>query len=204
QSRMWENFVARGRPFWEHFLPKAQGVFASLRGVSLDAFHFAINEVKPSTIRVEADELTYNLHILLRFDMEQALIQGDLKTADLPGAWSERFKAYFGFEPPNDAEGVLQDVHWSSGSLGYFPTYTLGNLYAAQLFEQARKDLSDLDGQFRRGEFRPLLEWLREKIHRHGRRYTPPDLVKKVTGRAPGAQPLLDYLGAKFGALYGF
>lgn len=203
QSRTWENFVARSRPFWEHFLPKAQESFEALRGVSLDSFIFAVNEVKPSPIRVEADELTYNLHILLRYDIEQALMRDELKTADLPGAWNERFKAAFGFAPANDAEGVLQDVHWSGGSLGYFPTYTLGNLYAAQFFEQARKDLADVDQQFRRGDFRPFLGWLREKIHTQGMRYSAPELVEKVTGKPPGAGALLEYLRSKFGALYG-
>lgn len=203
QSRTWENFVARSRPFWEYFFPKAQEAFESLRGVSLDTFVFAINEVKPSTIRVEADELTYNLHILLRYEIERALIAGDLKTADLPGAWNEKFKASFGFAPPNDAEGVLQDVHWSGGSLGYFPTYTLGNLYAAQFVAKARKDLGDLDGQFRRGDFAPFLAWLRKNVHTQGMRYSAPDLVEHVTGKPPSAAPLLDYLRTKFGALYG-
>lgn len=202
QSRMWENFVGRSLAFWEHFYPQAQAVFEALQKVPLEAFHFAINEVKPSTIRVEADEVTYNLHILLRFELELALMRGDLSVEDLPGAWNERFKNYLGFEPPNDAEGVLQDVHWSGGMIGYFPTYTLGNLYAAQFFEQANRDLGDLQAQFRRGEFMPLLEWLREKIHRHGMRYTATELAEVITGKPLSAQPLLNYLQEKFGQLY--
>ncbi|OYT69129.1 MAG: carboxypeptidase M32, partial [Armatimonadetes bacterium JP3_11] len=141
QSRMWENFVGRSRAFWEYFYPMAQQHFDALKEVSLDDFVFAINAVQPSTIRVEADEVTYNLHIMLRFELELALLRNELQVADLPSAWNEKFKTYMGFEPPNDAEGVLQDVHWSGGMIGYFPTYSLGNLYAAQLFEAAERDL---------------------------------------------------------------
>ncbi len=202
QSRMWENFVGRSRAFWEHFYPIAQQYFSALHDVSLDEFVFAINAVQPSTIRVEADEVTYNLHILLRFELELALMRGELKVADLPSAWNERFKAYMGFEPPNDAQGVLQDVHWSGGMIGYFPTYTLGNLYAAQLFEQAERDLGDLQAMFRKGEFRPLLEWLRTHIHQQGKRYTAKQLVERVTGKPPSAEPLLNYFQRKFGTLY--
>src|SRR5438132_6024740 len=146
QSRMWENQVGRSRPFWEHFFPQAKQLFNSaLRDVSIDDFVFAINDVRPSFIRVEADEATYNMHIILRFEMEQALISGDLKPADVPGAWNEKFKKSFNLTPPSDALGCLQDIHWSMGGIGYFPTYTLGNLYAAQFMEQASKDLGDLD-----------------------------------------------------------
>ena len=204
QSRMWENFVGRGRAFWERFFPKAQGTFPKALGdVSLGAFYFAINHVRPSFIRVEADEVTYNLHILLRFELEEALVEGELETADLPGLWNERFKHYFGMRPPDDARGCLQDVHWSAGLIGYFPTYTLGNLYGAQFFEQAREDLGDLDEQFAAGEFQPLLGWLREKIHRHGKRYRAPELVERVTGKPLDHRPLMRHLKAKFGPLYG-
>lgn len=202
QSRMWENFVGRSRAFWDYFYPLAQQHFTALQDVCLDDFVFAINAVKPSTIRVEADEVTYNLHILLRFELELALLRDELKVADLPSAWNERFKAYMGFTPPNDAEGVLQDVHWSGGMIGYFPTYSLGNIYAAQFYEAAERDLGDLQAMFRKGEFRPLLEWLREKIHRQGKRYTAKELVERVTGRPPSAEPLLNYFQRKFGELY--
>ena len=204
QSRMWENFVGRGRAFWEHFSPKAEEAFPkALAGVSPGAFYFAINQVRPSFIRVEADEVTYNLHILLRFELEQALVEGEFKAAELPGVWNERFEQYFGMRPPDDARGCLQDVHWSAGLIGYFPTYTLGNLYGAQFFEQAREDLGDLDEQFAAGEFQPLLGWLREKIHRHGKRYRAPELVERVTGKPLDHQPLMRHLKAKFGPLYG-
>lgn len=202
QSRMWENFVARSRSFWEFFLPKAQDHFDALKGVALDDFVFAANEVCPSTIRVEADEITYNLHIMLRFELELAMLRGDLEVDDLPDAWNEKFAHYMGFAPPNDAEGVLQDVHWSSGLIGYFPTYSLGNLYAAQLFEAARRDLGDLDEQFRQGEFKPLLGWLRENIHQHGSRYTPKELAERITGKPVSAEPLLNYFERKFVPLY--
>lgn len=203
QSRMWENFVGRSRAFWEYFYPQAQASFDALKDVSLDEFHFAINEVRPSTIRVEADEITYNLHIILRFELELALLRGDLNVDDLPAAWNERFKHYLGFEPPNDAEGVLQDIHWSEALIGYFPTYSLGNLYAAQLFDAAARDLGDLHAQFRRGEFKTLLGWLREKIHSQAQRYTPQELAERVTGQKLSAEPLLNYLENKFTGLYG-
>lgn len=203
QSRMWENFVGRSRAFWEHFYPIAQEHFDALRDVPLDDFVFAINAVQPSTIRVEADEVTYNLHILLRFELELALLRNELQVADLPAAWNEKFKHYMGFEPPNDAEGVLQDVHWSGGMIGYFPTYTLGNLYAAQLFEAAQRDLGDLHAQFRKGEFMPLLEWLREKIHHQGQRYPAKELIERITSAPPSAEPLINYFQSKFIPLYG-
>ena len=203
QSRLWENFVGRSRAFWEYFFPQARQMFPEALGdVSLNAFHFAINDVRPSFIRVDADEATYNLHILLRFEMEQALISGDLKVADVPAAWNEAFKGLFGLSPPDDARGCLQDTHWSGGAIGYFPTYTLGNLYAAQFFAQARADLGDLDAQFRRGEFALLKEWLNAKIHRHGQRYRAADLLVAVTGNPLSHRPFLDHLRNKFASLY--
>jgi carboxypeptidase Taq len=203
QSRLWENFVGRSRAFWEYWLPRAQGTFPdALAGVNLDAFVFAINDVRPSFIRVDADEATYNLHVLLRFELEQALIAGDLSAADLPGAWAERMRHLLGLTPPDDAHGCLQDIHWSGGGFGYFPTYTLGNLYAAQLFTKVRAELGDLDEQFRRGEFLPLKEWLNRKIHREGQRYRAADLVGAVTGEPLNPRYLLQHLTQKFGALY--
>ena len=204
QSRMWENFVGRSRAFWAHFFPKAQEAFpGALGGVALDDFYFAINDVRPSFIRVEADEATYNLHILLRFEIEQALIGGDLPAADVPGAWNGAFARYFGLTPPDDARGCLQDIHWSGGGIGYFPTYTLGNLYAAQFFQQAQADLGDIEAQFAAGDFAQLRAWLAEKIHRQGQRYRAGELVEAVTGTPLSPRPLMDHLKAKFAPLYG-
>ncbi len=204
QSRLWENLVGRRKSFWRFFLPKAREIFGSALGdIDQNTWHFAINDIRPSFIRVESDEATYNLHILMRFELEQALVSGDLKVPDLPGAWNEKMKKYLGITPPDDARGCLQDIHWSGGSIGYFATYTLGNLYAAQFYEQAQKDLGDLDAMFARGEFAPLLGWLREKIHRHGKRYRASELVKRVTGNALSAEPLLRHLRGKAHELYG-
>jgi carboxypeptidase Taq len=203
QSRLWENQVGRGRPFWEHFFPRARQVFFdALADVRLDDFLFAVNDVRPSFIRVEADEATYNMHIILRFELEQALVRGDLKPADVPGVWNERFQKSFQLTPPDDAQGCLQDIHWSMGGIGYFPTYTLGNLYAAQFMEHARKDLDGLDEDFRRGEFGQLKGWLNEKVHRHGLRYRAGELCRRVTGKPLSHKPLIAYLRDKFGPLY--
>jgi carboxypeptidase Taq len=205
QSRMWENLVGRSRSFWRYFLPKARAAFPeTLAGVSDDDWYFAINDVRPSLIRTEADEATYNLHVLLRFEIERALLRKELSPADLPGAWNEKMRQYLGLTPPDDARGCLQDIHWSGGAVGYFPTYTLGNLYAAQFFEKAKEDLGgDLDAQFARGDFAPLLGWLRKNIHSQGKRYTPPKLVQNVTGKPLSAEPLLRHLRRKAGELYG-
>jgi carboxypeptidase Taq len=183
QSRLWEQRVGRGLPFWRHFYPLAKQVFhEALHGVSLETFHRAVNHVEPSFNRVRADAVTYNLHILLRFEIEQALVAGELPAADLPAAWREKHVQYLGLAPPNDAEGCLQDSHWAGGMFGYFPGYTLGNLIAAELFEAAERDLGDLSESFAVGEFSPLLTWLREKIHRHGQRYSASELILRATG----------------------
>jgi carboxypeptidase Taq len=203
QSRMWENMVARSQPFWQHFYPKARTVFPSLREVSQEAFLHAINEVKPSLIRVEADEVTYNLHVLLRFELEVALIRGDLQVEDLPEAWNRKMDKLLGLVPPDHSRGVMQDVHWSTGSIGYFPTYTLGNLYAAQFFQKARKDLGNPEESMAQGEFGDLLAWLRQNIHSRGSTYLPRDLLERVTGEALNPDYLIDYLEAKYSALYG-
>jgi carboxypeptidase Taq len=203
QSRWWENLVGRSRAFWQHFYPAAKTAYPEALGnVPLDAFYFAVNEVKPSLIRVEADEATYNLHILIRFELEQALIDGDLAVADLPGAWNDKYRDALGIVSPTDADGVLQDIHWSAGLIGYFATYSLGNLYAAQFFERARADLGDLDAAFAKGEFAPLLAWLREKIHRHGQRYTSGQLCERITGKPLDHDPLMRHLRSKLGPLY--
>jgi carboxypeptidase Taq len=204
QSRMWENLVGRGRAFWRHFLPLLQQTFpAQLGGVDVAQFYRAINRSQPSLIRVEADELTYNLHIMLRFELELALLEGALSVAALPAAWNEGMQQYLGLTPPNDALGVLQDVHWSGGMIGYFPTYTVGNVISAQLFEQARAELGDLDAQFAAGEFGALLGWLRRNLHTHGRKFTPRELLERIVGGRVQAGPYLAYLRGKFGELYG-
>ncbi|MGQ0613473.1 MAG: carboxypeptidase M32 [Planctomycetaceae bacterium] len=204
QSRLWENFVGRSLPFWRRYAPLARECFpAAMRGVSVEDLHAAVNVVQPSFIRIEADEATYNLHIFLRFELELAMLSGDLSVADLPGAWNEAFRRMFDLTPPDDARGCLQDVHWSEGLFGYFPTYTLGNLYAAQLFAAARRDVGDLDSRVARGDFAPLLSWLRERIHRHGRRYVARRLVEGATGEALDSTMLLRHLEGRFSELYG-
>jgi carboxypeptidase Taq len=204
QSRLWENAVGRSRPFWSYCLPLARRIFHEPLGdVGLDEFLFAINHVEPSVIRVQADEVTYNLHILVRFELEQALVAGDLAVADLPAAWAEKYRHYLGVTPRNDAEGCLQDIHWSAGLIGYFPTYTLGNLYAAQMFARAGRDLGDLDAAFARGDFAGLLGWLRENVHRQGHRFRPAQLVERVTGSPPDHRPLVHALRRKYGELSG-
>ena len=204
QSRLWENLVGRSRAFWRHFLPQAKIAFAeSLGDVSEDAWYKAINDIRPSLIRVEADEATYNLHILLRFELEQSMVAGELAAADVPAAWNQKMRDYLGLTPPDPAKGVLQDIHWSIGAIGYFSTYTLGNLYAAQFFEQARKDLPDLDAMFARGELAPLREWLRKNIHSQGQRFTAKQLVKHVTGRELTVGPLMEHLRKKAAEVYG-
>ncbi|HZL87406.1 MAG TPA: carboxypeptidase M32 [Pirellulaceae bacterium] len=204
QSRMWENQVGRSRALWEHFFPKAQAEFPDALGqTSLDDFFFAINNVQPSLIRVEADEATYNLHIIVRFELEQALLTGELPIADVPGAWKEKYRQYLGIEPADDADGALQDIHWSAGLVGYFPTYSLGNLYAAQFFEQADKDLGGLAAMFARGEFAPLKKWLNENIHHRGKCFSAAELVQLVTGRPLSHAALMRHLRGKLGRLYG-
>lgn len=203
QSRLWENLVARSRGFWTYFYPKAQQAFPALGDVSVDDFYFAINDVRPSLVRVEADEATYNLHILVRFELERALLANDLQSADLPDAWNDKYRRYLGITPPNNQTGVLQDVHWAAGLIGYFPTYSLGNLYAAQFFAKAKADLGNLEDMLARGDFQPLREWLRMNIHCHGQRWPAAELVKRVTGQALSAKPLVEYLRTKLFPLYG-
>jgi len=204
QSRLWENFVGRSRPFWTWALNEARSVFgSSLDPVTLDEVYGAMNIVEPSLIRVESDEATYNLHIMLRFDLERAMLSGDLPVKDLPGAWNERVRTDLGIEVPDDRRGVLQDVHWSIALLGYFPTYTLGNLYAAHFHAEIRRQFPDLDAQIERGEFGELLGWLTREIFQYGRQYTAPDLCRRITGRSLGAEPFMVYLEGKLRPLYG-
>jgi len=204
QSRLWENMVGRSRAFWEHFLPSAKRHFGSpFDDVTVDSIYFAVNDVRASLIRVEADEATYNLHIMIRFELEKEMLEGTLSPADLPDAWNERYEGYLGVRPPTDREGVLQDIHWSGGLIGYFPTYTLGNLVAAQLFEKAREDLGDIDAQIAAGDLAPLRDWLRANVHRSGSRLPADRLVEHVTGRPLSDDPMLDHLQKKLGPLYG-
>ena len=204
QSRLWENAIGRSRAFWSHWLPLARSVFRDpLHAVDLDAFHAAINRVEPSLIRVQADEVTYNLHILIRFELEQALLGGDLLVADLPEAWDAKYRDYLGIDPPDDASGCLQDIHWAAGLVGYFPTYTLGNLYAAQLRDRADGELGGLEAGLARGDFAPLLAWLRENVHLPGHRYPAADLIRRATGSEIDHRPLVRSLRDKYGPIYG-
>ena len=204
QSRLWENQVARSRAFWTFWLPRAQAHFPEAHaGADAEALYRAVNRVAPSLIRVEADELTYHLHILLRFEIERELVAGRLAVADVPDAWAARMEAFLGLTPPSDADGCLQDIHWALGAIGYFPTYTLGTLMSAQLFEAARRDLGDLDEAFARGEYRPLLDWMRQHVHRWGRVRSARQILQETTGGPLSAAPWLAYAREKFGALYG-
>jgi carboxypeptidase Taq len=203
QSRMWENLVGRSMPFWNHFYGRLQEFFPTqLDGVSVDTFYRGINKVEPSFIRVEADEATYNLHVMLRLELEIALMEGSLAVADLPEAWNARMQEYLGVTPPDDAKGVLQDVHWSSGLIGYFPTYALGNLISVQLWEKINEDMPDLAVQIEKGEFSELLGWLRTNIHRHGAKFEPQELVQKVTGSKIDPTAYLRYLRTKYSEIY--
>lgn len=203
QSRLWENQVARSRPFWTWCFPLLKKFFgSSVDGLTVNDAYSAANIVEPSFIRVEADEVTYHMHVMVRFDIERALMNEELAVADVPGVWNEKYRAYLGLKVPDDRRGCLQDVHWSLASVGYFPTYTLGSLYAAQFFEQVRRDVGDLDDQLACGEFGPLRAWLSERIHQHGMRYRAADLCERVTGEPLSAEPLMRQLEAKLKPLY--
>lgn len=205
QSRMWENFVGRGRPFWTWALPELQRQTGdpAIQALDVDTVYRGLNTVDPNLIRIESDEATYNLHIMLRYDLERAMLTGDLSVADLPGVWNDRVRSDLGLEVPDDKTGVLQDIHWSMGAIGYFPTYTLGNLYAAQLWDAIGAALPDLDDQLARGELGGLLGWLRTNVHAHGRRYTAGELCRRATGRPLSHEPLLRYLEGKLRPVYG-
>ncbi|ELZ11507.1 carboxypeptidase M32 [Natrialba aegyptia] len=203
QSRLWENHVGRSRAFWEYFLPIARERFPELESVSPEAAYEAANQVyDDNLIRTEADELTYHLHIVIRFEIERDLIAGDLDVSEVPDAWNDKYEEYLGVRPDTDAEGCLQDIHWSHGSFGYFPTYSLGSVLAAQLYAAAEDDQGEFGEQIREGEFGGLNGWLRENIHRHGKRYTTPDLIERATGDELGADPFLGYVKSKYGDLY--
>lgn len=204
QSRLWENLVGRNEAFLNYFFPQAKAAFpAALTDVDAGEFFNAINAVTPSLIRVEADEVTYSLHIIIRFELEQEMIDGDLAVADLPEAWNSRYQEFLGITPPHDGDGVLQDIHWSGSDIGYFPTYALGSLYAAQFFDQAEKDLGSLDEQFQKGEFQTLRQWLNTNVHEPGQCYSAAELVRKVTGSELTEASLINRLRAKLEKVYG-
>jgi carboxypeptidase Taq len=199
QSRLWENFVGRSLPFWRHFFPVLQARFPDQLGnITTDQFYEAVNRVSPSLIRVEADEATYNLHVMLRVELEMGLIEGAVQPTDLPELWRTRMTEYLGVTPTNDAEGVLQDIHWSAGLFGYFATYTLGNVIAAQLWDTFGENNPERDDAISRGDFQPLLCWLRAAIHQHGCKYEPPELIERVTGVSVDPEPYLRYLEGKY------
>ena len=204
QSRLWENQVGRSRAFWTWLAPIAKKHFApALDRFGVDDFFGCVNVIEPTFIRVEADEATYHLHVMLRFDCERALIRGDLAVADLPAWWNTRVQNDLGLTVPDDARGCLQDIHWSMGAIGYFATYSLGSLLAAQLWETIREKVPGVEDSVTQGEFGPLLEWLRENIHVHGRRYTAAELTERLTGAPLSHEPLMRYLGAKLRPMYG-
>jgi carboxypeptidase Taq len=205
QSRFWENCIGRGIDFWTFFYPLLQQYFPQqLNNISLDTFYKAANRVAPSLIRTEADEVTYHFHVMIRYEIEKGLIAGALNTKDIPAKWNELYDKYLGVTPKDDKTGVLQDVHWSHGSFGYFPTYTLGSFYAAQFFARAGKDIMGLSSKITNGELTALLPWLREKIHRHGRRYTSEELCERVTGEKLNTAFFMQYIENKYAGVYGF
>jgi len=204
QSRMWENMIGRSLPFWEHYTPVLRDLHGGkLDGIAPEQFYQAVNRVRPSFIRVEADECTYNLHVILRFEIELDLVEGRIAVADIPDAWNAKVKQYLGLDVPSNTMGCLQDIHWSHGSMGYFPTYALGNLYSAQMFDVILRDLPGLWDDVRAGRFVPLLGWLREHVHQHGRRKLAGELIRDISGRDLTPDAYLAYLESKYAALYG-
>jgi len=203
QSRLWENQVGRSLPFWKWCAPKLSEFFgAAVQGFSIEELYGAANIIEPGFIRVDADEATYNMHVMVRFEIERLLISGALAPKDLPGEWNSRYKEYLNLTVPDDRRGCLQDVHWSMGAFGYFPTYTLGTLYSAQFFDAAKRALPGMEDGFAKGDFAPLLHWLNKEIHAHGRRYLPEELCRRVTGEPLSSEPYLKYLDGKLRPLY--
>lgn len=202
QSRMWENQVGRSKAFWQHYFPKLQAAFPDLKNTTTDQFYHGINRVRPSFIRVESDEVTYNLHILVRYEIEKALIEGTMKVDEVPEAWAAKMQEYLGVTPANDAEGALQDIHWSHGSFGYFPTYTLGNLYSAQFFHTAKKQIPDLENHIAQGNLLALKNWLNQEIHAVGKMESSETIVQRVTGEPLDARYFVDYLWQKYGEIF--
>jgi len=204
QSRMWENMVGRSHEFWQFYIEEFKSCFSHLPSdLDVDTLHRGVNTVKPSLIRVESDEATYNLHIMVRYEIEKQLVNGNIAIADLPEFWNSKMQEYLGVTPPNDTKGVLQDIHWSMGAIGYFPTYTLGNLYAAQLYAAALADDPTITEKIAKGQFTVLLEWMRSHIHVHGSKLLPADLMTQATGKEPNSDAFVDYLQSKFTKIYG-
>jgi len=203
QSRMWENLVGRSLPFWEYFYPLLQKTFSKQLGnIKLSDFYKGINKVKPSLVRVEADEATYNMHVMLRLEIEMGLVEGSIDVKDLSEIWNAKMQEYLGVVPGNDTEGVLQDIHWSMGAIGYFSTYAIGNLVSAQLWECINKDISNLPDQLRKGDFLELLDWLRKNLHQHGAKFEPQELVQRITGSKITPEPYINYLNKKYSEIY--
>ncbi len=203
QSRLWENNVGRSLSFWKKYYSRLQQLFPDqLKDISSDHFYKAINKVAPSLIRTSADELTYHFHVMIRFELEVALMEGKIGVADLPASWNAKYMEYLGIEVPDDTQGVLQDVHWSHGSFGYFPTYSIGSFYAAQFYNQAAREINGLSTYIEQGNFQPLLDWLREKIHRHGRLYTSDELCHKITGKGLDFNEFMIYASKKYQQIY--
>lgn len=202
QSRFYENIIGRSKEFWDYFYPEAQKAFPQFEGVSFEEFYRGINVVEPSLIRTEADELTYSLHVIIRYEIEKALIKGEVEVKDLPQLWNEKYKEYLGVEPKNDAEGVLQDVHWSDGSFGYFPSYALGNLYGAQFLNKMIKDIPEVFKEIQEGNLMSIHQWLKDNIHKHGGVHKPAELIKMVTGEELTAKYFIEYLNSKYKEIY--
>ena len=204
QSRLWEKVIGQSMPFWTYFYPKLQALFPQLSDCSLSDFYASINEVKPGFIRVESDELTYNLHILIRYEIEQALFNDNISVKSLPELWNAKMKDYLGLDVKNDSQGVLQDVHWSCGLFGYFPTYTLGNLYSTMLFDQIKKDIPELETLISKGNFLVIKNWCQDNVYCHGRLYTPKQLIKRITGSSLSCNSFVSYLNRKYSEIYQF
>jgi carboxypeptidase Taq len=203
QSRLWENNVGRSLAYWKFNYPKIQSLFPeNLKNVSVEDFYKAMNIVKPSLIRTSADELTYHFHVMIRFEIEKALIEGTIEVKDLPSAWNKKYKDYLGIDVPSDQKGVLQDIHWSHGSFGYFPTYSLGSFYAAQFFAKACKDIPDLEKEIEKGNLASLLEWLRQHVHQYGKFYSAEELCIKLTGEKLNFKFFMEYAQKKYALLY--
>ncbi len=202
QSRFYENMIGRSKEFWTYFLPDVKKILPHIGDIKIEEFYKGINKVKPSTNRLAADELTYSLHIIIRYELEKAIINEDIEVEDLPALWNEKYKEYLGIEPENDAEGILQDMHWGSGLIGYFPSYALGNLYDGMFLNKMKKDIPNVFERIRVGEFDVVLTWLKNNIHKFGSIYEPEELVKKATGEKLTAKYFIDYLNEKYKEIY--
>lgn len=202
QSRFYENIIGRSKEFWTYFFPEAKKRFTQFEEVSFEEFYKAINIVEPSLVRTESDELTYSIHVIIRYEIEKALINGEIQVKDLPSIWNAKYKEYLGVEPKTDTEGVLQDMHWSDGSFGYFPSYALGNLYGAQFLSKMKKDMPNMYEEIAKGQLDNVHNWLKENIHKYGSVYKPADLIKKVTGEELTAKYFIEYLNTKYKEIY--